>query len=86
MANTLLTLLSPLTIKNTPFQAEVLKFCQALADEVNSLVDPKDAVYEISCEHEHSLCVLITNKNKFYRDGVTNCWRGSLVQANGIHG
>lgn len=59
-----------MTIKNTPFQQEVLNFCKVLADEVNALVDPADAQYEISCEHEHSLCVLITNKNKFFKNGA----------------
>jgi tRNA wybutosine-synthesizing protein 1 len=63
--------LSPLTIKNTPFQREVLNFCEALCGEVNGIVAPEDAVYEISCEHEHSLCVLISNKNKFFKDGKT---------------
>lgn len=66
----LLILFSPLTIKHTPFHQEVLNFCKALADQCNSVVAPEDAHYEISCEHEHSLCVLITNKNKFYREGA----------------
>eukprot|EP01127_Copromyxa_protea_P005461 TRINITY_DN15390_c0_g1_i1.p1 TRINITY_DN15390_c0_g1~~TRINITY_DN15390_c0_g1_i1.p1 ORF type:complete len:687 (-),score=176.60 TRINITY_DN15390_c0_g1_i1:106-2127(-) len=65
---------SPLTIKNTPFQKEVLDFCQRLCDVVNSVVSPEDAVYEISCEHEHSLCVLITNKNKFFKNGKWHTW------------
>jgi tRNA wybutosine-synthesizing protein 1 len=65
---------SSLTIKNTPFHQEVVSFCQALCDEANKLVDPALANYALSCEHEHSLCVLIANKNKFLVDGVWHTW------------
>eukprot|EP01126_Amoeba_proteus_P035336 TRINITY_DN3560_c0_g1_i11.p1 TRINITY_DN3560_c0_g1~~TRINITY_DN3560_c0_g1_i11.p1 ORF type:complete len:460 (+),score=110.00 TRINITY_DN3560_c0_g1_i11:874-2253(+) len=63
-----------LTIKNTPFQDEVVKFSQSLCNEINHVVDPIHAVYEIACEHEHSLSILIANKSKFYKNGKWHTW------------
>jgi len=68
---------SPLTIKSTPFHDEVINFCNALCDEVlrqqSELPEEERALapdYAISCEHEHSLCVLISNKQKYLVNGM----------------
>jgi len=66
---------SNLTIKNTPFHQEVISFCKDLVDAINSnLPNESPAQYDIACEHEHSLCVLITNKKKFFIDGKWYTW------------
>jgi len=66
---------SNLTIKNTPFHQEVISFCKNLVNEINStLPDPSKAEYDIACEHEHSLCVLIANKNKFFNNDTWYTW------------
>jgi tRNA wybutosine-synthesizing protein 1 len=65
---------SPLTIKNTPFHQEVVKFCIALRDEIARIVNKEDADYDLSCEHEHSLCILIANKNKFFKNDKWHTW------------
>jgi len=61
-----------LTIKNTPFHQEVLSFCQDLVKACNTVLN--DDVYEVCCEHEHSLCVLIANKKMFKIDGKWWTW------------
>jgi tRNA wybutosine-synthesizing protein 1 len=66
---------SNLTIKNTPFHEEVISFCKDLVDTINSTLPNHDkAEYGIACEHEHSLCVLIANKNKFLINGNWHTW------------
>jgi len=61
---------SHLTIQNTPFHVEVVNFCKTLCAEINEQLP----IYEIACEHEHSLCVLIANKKKFYKDDKWHTW------------
>lgn len=51
-----------LTMKNSPFHKDVLEFCEQLS---TLLQDSYLLPYEISCEHEHSNCVLISNADKF---------------------
>jgi tRNA wybutosine-synthesizing protein 1 len=60
---------SSLTIKNVPFHEEVLKFSAAIIASSPLLTEN----YEISCEHEHSCCVLITHK-RFKINGKWNTW------------
>jgi len=60
---------SNLTIKNVPFHEEVLRFSEEL---VNSTAFLREN-YEVSCEHEHSCCVLISHK-KFKINGQWNTW------------
>jgi tRNA wybutosine-synthesizing protein 1 len=62
---------SNLTIKNTPFHEEVKKFTNQLLEEILKL---SDDAYGLACEHEHSLCILLANKNKFYSNGIWNTW------------
>jgi len=65
---------SNLTIKNTPFHQEVVSFCKDLSEAINKTVDLNIAEYDIACEHEHSLCILIANKRKFMVNGVWHTW------------
>jgi len=65
---------SPLTIKNTPFHQEVVSFCRALESVLNRLIPPGEAEYALACEHEHSLCVLLANKTKFFKDERWHTW------------
>jgi tRNA wybutosine-synthesizing protein 1 len=66
---------SHLTIKNTPFHQEVIAFSKDLVNFINSSLPPDSAAsYDIACEHEHSLCVLIANKHKFLIDGNWYTW------------
>lgn len=58
-------LASTLTMDNVPWHEEVLSFVQQLVDRLPD--------YEISCEHEHSNCVLVSNK-KFKIDGEWHTW------------
>lgn len=50
---------------NVPWHEEVLSFVQQLASRLPD--------YEISCEHEHSNCVLVSHK-KFLVDGKWRTW------------
>jgi len=68
------TATSDLTIKNTPFHQEVVSFCTQLCDAVTALLPADQADYGLACEHEHSLCVLIANKNKYMVDGEWCTW------------
>jgi len=65
---------SNLTIKNTPFQQEVIAFCKDLSYVINKMVDANIAEYQIACEHEHSLCILIANKKKFFVNDAWHTW------------
>jgi len=65
---------SNLTIKNTPFHQEVISFCKQLSNAINNIIDANQAEYDIACEHEHSLCILIANKKKFQIDGEWHTW------------
>ena len=56
---------SKLTMDNVPWHEEVVHFVEQLAERIQD--------YEISCEHEHSNCVLLTQK-KFYIKGQLNTW------------
>ena len=58
-------LASKLTMDNVPWHEEVIYFVEELAKRLPN--------YEISCEHEHSNCVLLTNK-KFKIDGEWWTW------------
>eukprot|EP00088_Acartia_fossae_P021358 TRINITY_DN2281_c0_g1_i1.p1 TRINITY_DN2281_c0_g1~~TRINITY_DN2281_c0_g1_i1.p1 ORF type:complete len:728 (-),score=124.16 TRINITY_DN2281_c0_g1_i1:329-2512(-) len=56
---------STLTMENVPWHEEVVYFVKQL---VTRLPD-----YEISCEHEHSNCLLVTNK-KYKVNGKWHTW------------
>lgn len=63
---------SSLTIKNTPYHEEVLEWVRKLTVEANAMVG--EGTYELACEHQHSVCYLVANKKKFYRDGAWYTW------------
>jgi len=56
---------SKLTMENVPWHEEVIFFVKQLADKLPD--------YEISCEHEHSNCILISHK-KFFVSGKWHTW------------
>ena len=56
---------SSLTMENVPWHSEVVRFVGDLVERLEE--------YEISCEHEHSNCVLVANK-KFKQDGQWKTW------------
>ncbi|CAB4059824.1 TYW1 [Lepeophtheirus salmonis] len=56
---------STLTMENVPWHEEVVNFSQTFADMLED--------YEISCEHEHSNCILVSHK-KFHIDGEWKTW------------
>jgi len=56
---------STLTMENVPWHEEVVKFVSSLVSRLPG--------YEISSEHEHSNCILVSNK-KFFMDGVWHTW------------
>lgn len=51
---------------NVPWHEEVLGFVQQIADRLPN--------YEISCEHEHSNCVLLSHVKFKSDDGGWNTW------------
>jgi len=53
-------------MENVPWHDEVVKF----TSEINKYMEG----YELASEHEHSCCVLLANKSKFYVNGVWNTW------------
>merc|ERR1712210_377968 len=56
---------SKLTMENVPWHEEVIYFVKKLVERLPD--------YDISCEHEHSNCLLITHK-KFLVNGVWHTW------------
>lgn len=58
---------SDLTMKHVPYHHEVVRFCEALCQELG------EDVYGIACEHEHSCCMLMA-KQQFKIDGVWHTW------------
>ncbi len=58
---------SKLTMDNVPWHEEVVAFVKMLAEKI------QDESYEISCEHEHSNCLLLTH-TKFKINGEWNTW------------
>ncbi|KAG0151659.1 hypothetical protein CROQUDRAFT_650682 [Cronartium quercuum f. sp. fusiforme G11] len=62
---------SNLTMKNSPYHAEVVTFVQALCHEINRL-NP-ELGYDLASEHAHSCCVLAAQK-KYYVDEQWNTW------------
>jgi tRNA wybutosine-synthesizing protein 1 len=63
---------SGLTIKNSPFHEEVVRFVQALVDEL----DRDEALrgqYALASEHAHSNCVLAAS-TKYLVDGAWHTW------------
>merc|ERR1719376_1575235 len=56
---------SKLTMENVPWHEEVVHFVSQLADRLPD--------YKISCEHEHSNCVLLTHK-RFKVEGRWHTW------------
>eukprot|EP00834_Sanchytrium_tribonematis_P003335 NODE_126_length_17250_cov_2.558743.p2 type:complete len:627 gc:universal NODE_126_length_17250_cov_2.558743:17034-15154(-) len=61
---------SSLTMKNVPYHVEVVRFCTILVKAFN---EKFGHTYEISCEHEHSCCVLISN-TKFKINNKWHTW------------
>merc|ERR1711972_185251 len=60
-----------LGLKNVPFHEEVVEMCQRITDSINSqLEDMPEFQYELMSEHAHSNCILISNKKKFFINGV----------------
>merc|ERR1711862_1091428 len=56
---------STLTMENVPWHEEVIYFVEQLVERLPD--------YEISCEHEHSNCMLVTHK-KYKIDGKWHTW------------
>lgn len=56
-----------LGMKNVPFHEEVRAWCQALCSHL-------DGQYELACEHQHSCCILISDKKMKAADGTWNTW------------
>lgn len=54
-----------LTMKNVPWHEEVVDFCEQMCSHLPE--------YSISCEHEHSNCVLISN-HKYKTETGWNTW------------
>eukprot|EP01024_Parvocaulis_polyphysoides_P068773 TRINITY_DN83952_c0_g1_i1.p2 TRINITY_DN83952_c0_g1~~TRINITY_DN83952_c0_g1_i1.p2 ORF type:complete len:125 (+),score=10.93 TRINITY_DN83952_c0_g1_i1:54-377(+) len=54
-------------MKNVPFHQEVKDFCEALCKAV-------EGEYGLACEHEHSCCILIAKKSRFYINGNWHTW------------
>lgn len=63
---------SSLTIKNTPYHEEVCVWVQKLVEEANRMCG--EDTYELACEHQHSVCFLIANKKKFYKNNEWYTW------------
>ena len=57
-----------LRMSNVPYHNEVRKFCEELCGSEGA----QD--YGLACEHEHSLCVLLARKDKFFREGRWWTW------------
>ncbi len=56
-----------LGMKNVPFHEEVRAWCQALCAHL-------EGQYELACEHQHSCCILISDKKMKAADGSWNTW------------
>ena len=49
-----------------------LKWVQKLVEMANKTIGSD--TYELACEHQHSVCFLIANKKKFYKEGRWHTW------------
>lgn len=58
---------STLTMENVPWHHDVKAFAEALVARTKG-------EYELSCEHEHSCCVLLANADKFKVQGQWLTW------------
>lgn len=58
---------SNLTMANVPYHEDVRAFCSALADA-------RGGEYGLAAEHEHSCCVLLARKDRFYKEGRWHTW------------
>jgi len=63
---------NPLTMKNVPYHTEVVSFTQKLCDIVAEALGHDD--YVIASEHEHSCCVLVARKSKFFKNNKWHTW------------
>ena len=71
---------SGLSIKNSPFHDEVVRFVQTLVDALDE--DGEAGEYAIASEHAHSCCVLAAS-TKFRRDDVWHTWI-DVCSSNGV--
>jgi tRNA wybutosine-synthesizing protein 1 len=62
---------NPLTMANVPWHHQVVDFTQRLAEAIGS---DGGLEYGVASEHEHSVCVLLARKDKFYRNGKWWTW------------
>ena len=68
-----------LRMSNVPFHDEVVKFCTQLcaaieAQNKNNNDSCNNIEYGLACEHEHSLCVLLARKDKFFINNRWHTW------------
>jgi tRNA wybutosine-synthesizing protein 1 len=59
-------------MQNSPFHRDVLAFCNYLVGALAGLLPQLD--YQIACEHEHSNCVLIASRARFFKNGTWHTW------------
>mmetsp|Transcript_9613 Transcript_9613/g.24662 ORF Transcript_9613/g.24662 Transcript_9613/m.24662 type:complete len:643 (+) Transcript_9613:156-2084(+) len=57
---------SSLTMKNVPYHEEVKSFGEKLCSFKGE--------YGLACEHEHSLCILLARKDRFFKGGKWHTW------------
>jgi tRNA wybutosine-synthesizing protein 1 len=63
---------NPLTMANVPWHHQVVDFSQRIAAAVGCFGDGIE--YGVASEHEHSNCVLLARRDKFFRDGKWWTW------------
>jgi len=57
---------STLTMENIPWHHEVVTFGEKICSYLDS--------YGLAAEHEHSNCILLAKRSKFFKDGHWNTW------------
>eukprot|EP01100_Stratorugosa_tubuloviscum_P004931 TRINITY_DN2246_c1_g1_i3.p1 TRINITY_DN2246_c1_g1~~TRINITY_DN2246_c1_g1_i3.p1 ORF type:complete len:619 (-),score=256.87 TRINITY_DN2246_c1_g1_i3:78-1934(-) len=60
---------SSLRMTNVPFHHEVVRFGNQICE-----MEALNSNYQLACEHEHSCCILLANKQKFLVNGRWNTW------------
>lgn len=62
---------NPLTMANVPWHDDVVEFSTQLCEAIGA-VDGLE--YGVASEHEHSNCVLLARKDRFWRDDKWHTW------------
>lgn len=63
---------SNLRMENVPWHYEVCAFAESMVAKINENLE--GVQYGIATEHEHSCCILLARKDKYFKDEKWHTW------------